>query len=767
MRYRTEDPTLQQEQQPTGGVVPLESLDLKDVLSRLPTPEARATQDPELVAKQADAALAAEAAKKTFDVDGFLKGELGMELVGKGDKPGTIKVKTRLTPELNSKIVAGQGFSDGSYYYSDFDLNGFMKDEAGVDLTTQAKVQFNTPETAIKDAPMNFMDRMLFDVARSPKDKVSFLIKRFGRENIAMNPETGDLFVKKDDMWFDPSKTGLAGAIGSDGDVTLGAIGGAALGGAAAGSVVGPGGTALGALAVATSAALGAGVGAIVARLGTWQGAYQAGIRTEEDISQINDELAREFIFAAAGEGAGAALVKGGRAALRGTANATAKLSEKLGGPEAIENFSRLLNQWNGLDPQINKRILENPHGVSKHQIRQIEWNNLPTTKQANVANPLVEEQIELLTSTAERMKQQHFKRFGDGMKELRPVLERTKIDVDPYFKQVESQLQELGLLDANGKWVDKVARDMSEGQQKIIDPAGINRLRNMHTQMQKLKRRAARETGDQLTEQQPTLIAEGMGGKAVNALTEQAALPGMSKKPGLYVSFDEANNLRHNIYDLLEISGGFKGASAEVSSTAVANMERAAGSINEAIERGLGEQSDVALMQWKRLNTAYSGESDFLKSIASATRENRVKATVAQLLDPKTGHAYQKHLSGLMENSGESFEKLYGELIDREAAIQSAPRFREGAGGFWSGPADLVARGPRRAVDLSRAWNGVKRKADAVNYLMSLDKKQLAIMHKNPVLFNAINQAVAQSEKAEEETERQLLGGGGAGGQQ
>jgi hypothetical protein len=417
-----------------------------------------------------------------------------------------------------------------------------------------------------------------------------------------------------------------------------------------------------------------------------------------------------------------------------------------------------------------------------------------------------------LITGTAERMKDWMFKNFGTGMEGLRPVLDRTKVDIEPFATHVNQHLKELGLVNEAGEFMEKRARELSSGPQKIVDAAGINRLRTAHKVIQKairgaeavagdvplnssqmkfttagpeskkiIIRRGYNKTGaergnavmpnqqaDLFVNQQKTVSsAQTMAPEKVSASpTEQAALPGMDKKGGTFISFDDAVTLKRNMYDLIEISGGYKQAAAEVSSTAVNSLENIVRSLDGQIEEGLKGQSDAAYTRWRELNRNYHKQRSFLDEVAKASRETRVSETLSKALDPKSGHEYRSQISKLLQDAGEDPKLFFDELLNREAAIQSAPLYRSGTTGVTTGVADLAGRGPRRAIMWSKGFGVLKRKGEAINYLANLSSAERAALFKNPTLFHAINQSVAQSVKAEQDTEDQLLGGGTGGSQ-
>lgn len=360
----------------------------------------------------------------TFNLQSFIQHDMpGAKFMGPGSQPGTIK------------LIVPQGVKDPATgaYRPDVEVNLHKMFEAdGID-PSQVDIKYNDEKTAVEDSPMGFVDRMKYEYAHRPADKARFLAQKFGAENLRFDPETESMkvFNKQDGVWYDASKTGLAGFIGESGDVTAGAIAGGTAG-SAIGTAILPGvGTAVGGV-------LGAGIGAVVARFSGMKAAEAAGLRTEQDAAETAKELAIEGILATAGEATGPALKYAGKAGMNLLNRAIGKTAANFSSDTARLAYAEWLQAASKLPVEDGMQWMERREQVAAHQATAIDW--LKKTKGQGY-NPVQKEMAEIVQDAVSAVRKDMDNKFVAEDTINRHLLKDVEVDMLPVQQRVNEML--------------------------------------------------------------------------------------------------------------------------------------------------------------------------------------------------------------------------------------------------------------------------------------------------------------------------------------
>lgn len=355
------------------------------------------------------------------------------------------------------------------------DVNGYLKSK-NVDPTT-VDIRYNSPTTAKEENALGFMDQMEFIKAGTPKQQFALLQRKYGAENVAKDEIDGSLKVKDksglwkkaDTKWYNEVIGGLPGTAASIAGTVAGAQAGAA-----AGTAIAPGpGTLVGAV---IGGILGGATSATLAKYGENKAAEAMGIRTEEDLSEMKDELGREFansvIWDVATIGAGKALKSMAPAAKGAIADTLGALVKGTSGADW-----RVLMR--SADDAIKiKALIKEDADVAAKALSQggasIE-TLLPSTKKIS----------SILSGTIENAKKAAESQYEDGLKKLNAAgaLEFSHLPITNLRTTLAQDLHKAGLVDIAEDGVGvtfKNYKSLQSSLTNVVDEKAQKRLRSL-----------------------------------------------------------------------------------------------------------------------------------------------------------------------------------------------------------------------------------------------------------------------------------------------
>lgn len=624
----------------------------------------------------------------TLDLQSLIAEEMpGAKFAGKGEKPGTIKL---IVPEGVKDPVTGVYKPD-----IEVDLNAMLKED-GVD-PSQLDIQYNTKDTAIDDSPLGFVDRIKYEVARTPVNKAKFLKDKYGSESIKFDPNSSSFKVIKDGVWHNADKTGIAGFLGGEGDVIAGSVAGGKAG-ASVGALAGPAGAVAGGL-------IGSGVGAVVARLGTMEAAKAAGLRSEQDAKEVMRELGKEAILAMGGEAVGLGL----KAGTKLLSSSVRGIASKATSPLAKREAAYTMEAATGVPFVDNMTWLDHPSEVGNLQQKVINWEAAGTQG----INPVKKEMADAVQEAVEMSKADMYKKYNSTLEPLKPITKELDVDIQPVINDLQAQYKDMGLIDHNNEWIPKGEAEL----QKVVNPTSVKRLRETYD----IIKRGAKKAED------------------VRAISDEA------RAAGLPLSFDDTRTLIKNMDEILEAAGQYNMGPVEITTPAKARIVGIRANLNNQLISSLEKKNPEAAALYKKMNSDFSKRREWIDDVASGIKDEKIDSTMKRLLGPD-GDRSRELMSEVLRDTGIDAEQFMNKLYQGRAALNSTKLYKSaGVGNIVGGQMRLTS--PQRTTPLvAKTFNALKGMSEATNFIGALPKDQRVDLLRSPDMMRAIRQITVQA---------------------
>jgi hypothetical protein len=629
----------------------------------------------------------AQSKASEFDVGAFAREQLGGEISAYDNINGMAKVK--VFDEKTQEEVE-----------RDFDFGSMVKEQFGKELN-QWKPVVNSPESALQENGLDFAERSTMASLSRPSDKVAFLKKKYGEDNVAVTPQ--GLRVKQSNVW----KVAEEGALGEFGKdipslvaTTAGAAKGASLG-AAAGTFVAPGpGTLVGGL---VGGAVGAGLAALVTKGVQDKTLEVAGIKTEEDADHALKEMGKAGIEAAGWQLALGSAGKLASAAWRGPGGRImAGALEKITGTPAddflvtfgLDDAAKHVSKSLALDKAAAERALKEGtfQGILPSQ------RKLAITAQRSL----------------DKMHQAASADYGSMIDDLagQGVLTKAAAQVDDVAESFSKGLKDVGLVDETGRWIKAKEAARRGIPQEVFDSKSQAKLESMYN----------------------NLWANSKGRK---------------------MSFEQLTKLRKNVDEILRASNVFANPDAmtpkarnmalsfraqlrakEVQSLAGHSVKLQGKVIDAA------EYYNSGLRKYSKFIDAYDNIAippkaqinDVIKGVNKVFKENSIEARMLQQsykdAATYTGRGAEQAVKELrIAKAASNLSDLYvGSIVSPKSAVTKGT---VGTNKLLSGQSKILA-GP----------------AHVVNYLTSITPEEQLMLLRNPQLVRTLWDAPAQAEE-------------------
>jgi hypothetical protein len=637
-----------------------------------------------------------------IDLAALIQGEIGGEVIGPGSSPTTVRVKlpaqSPVDPAAQRPELAGMDFG-AQQEEVEMDAAALLKD-MGED-PTKFEFQIGTKDVPLSDNSLSFKDRFLYEVAHTPKDKANFLKEKFGEENVAFDSDVGSFRYKEGNTWYDADKTGIAGFLGADGDVIAGA------------TSFGIAGTMVGGPLVGIPAA---GIGAVVARLGTIDSAKQAGIRSEQDASELVKELGTEAVLAMLGEATVPAL-RGGVSGIKAMNRALAKGKVAAGSIQAKDELAMYMSQNLGLDIVDSHNWLDRVKEIEPLQKQVIAWR----AKGAKDVNPLQKEMADMVQGAVETTKKTMYRDYDKVMSPMRAATRDLKVDVQPVLDDMVGEFKRLGLIDDQGRW-------MSRDIKGIVDPRSLGKLKQTYD----ILKRAPKV------------------GKATKVDDMQTMLT--------QVSFEDAQTLVSNVDEILEAAGQYRLSGSEITTPAKAKIVGIRAGLKNAVRNSLKSRGDDFVKQYDQLNSTYSKRRAWLDDMTFATADERVDGTLKSMLNTNGGRQREQMVE-ILKGTSIDPDDFMNSLFDRRTAINTAMKFTKESSGkpAYSAAWNRLTAPERLAPLKAKQWDKIQTIAKRNEFLLSMPEAQRKELLKNPKALKTLNQITMQALTQQDQVEQDL----------
>lgn len=625
------------------------------------------------------------------------------------------------------------------------DVNGYLKSKNIDPLTVDIK--YNSPTSAKEENALGFMDQMEFIKAGTSKQQFALLQRKYGAENVAKDEIDGTLKVKDqsglwkkaDTSWYNEVIGGLPGTAASIG----GTLAGAKMG-AAAGTAIAPG---LGTLAGAIiGGILGGATSATLAKYGENKAAEAMGIRTEEDLDQMKDELGREFansvIWDTATLGAGKVLKSMGPvtkgaiadtlgALVKGTSGADWRVLMR-SADDAVK-IKALIKE----DADVAAKVLSQG-GASIETL-------LPSTKKIS----------SILSSTIENAKKAAESQYEDGLKKLNAAgaLEFSHLPITNLRNSLVQDLHKAGLVDLAEDGIGvtfKNYKSLQSSLTNVVDEKSQKRLRSLFEIVDKAYK------------------------------VQEAGLEGTSAlkvKPDL----EELLKLKRYIGNVSKDLGHFMSPSS-VSDEAQRILSRTAASADSMFKAGLshvsikeGDRMIPADQVFNNFNKKYSDFRQaydvFSEKIPDFTDVNRV-AKVAGQMTSEQGHLFTNAYKTMADSVGS--KEMLNNLGEFQHLITAKNLANNTYGkGFAALPSimtrtsaanvsqNIMAPSVKNAAAAKNIANAVGRYtgiARATQFLRGLSPEQRVNMMTDNALMSQFLQGITGYNYIKDQTEQSLM---------
>ena len=666
--------------------------------------------------------------KTPIDVSKILAAQ-GIDVAGAGDTPGTLRVLAPMggvQASLNSpapqdgswsstlnnaaqSVVADQHQGDGRKEIT-INVNDMLKG-LGVADTSKYNLLMNTPAAPVPDSPLGFVDRFKYEAAQTIPDQAKFLADRYGAQNVKYDKAKG-LLVNDRGVWHQASATGFAGAVGANGDV----IAGAALG-AEIGTALFPG---VGTIAGIAIGGIGAGLGAMVMRLGSYEAAKAAGLRTEQDAEQTQNELAKEGILALAGHVLTTTAVKSTIGAIELVGNAMSTIGNKAGSDDAKNKVAQLLTTMTGSKPGDidNMRMwIEDPNAVKVFQKEAVAHENLSPEKRP-AQNPVKADMAENVQNATLQAKKTMNADYAHAAAELEPITKDIQVPLGSTLQGIQSELQREGLMTPSGKFDPEKSEALT---QATNDPTTVSKIE----QAWRIIRRAVGDTSSIGEVARGGVGGLGAPDAEVTPEFDQGAarilkpsappaefdhlgfsnstdtvknpvdgkggtLPDMRYDNNLQrlvpvrnttLSFDDAHTLVRNMDEILEAAGMYGKAAASMTSSGHATIMKYRSDINDQIIAALRAKNPEAAAARELMNQKYSGTRSVLDDFAEKTSDQKVDTMINTMLGGDNGARNRMAMTKLLQDAKIDVEPFMRRLYQQKAGLATTRLFTSDAG--------------------------------------------------------------------------------------
>jgi len=386
---------------------------------------------------------------KTVDAAGYVQTKYGIELLGKSESSGVYKARI---PDTET----------GEVIEKELDLHALMRQEIGAQGGSDLgfKFQASSPERPLKeDVGLTFREQLDFANTKTARDKLNYLQKTFGSDNVKFNPDSKQFVVKADDGDWRPAEAGfVASLVGAEKGTIAGGIAGAKLGAAA------------GLPGVVVGGALGATVG----RLAQIKDAELAGLRDEEDYRDLGKELSKEFLVNLA-FGAGVPVIGAGLKAGSKVVSGALKRIASFGDSKTIYTISKYLEQTTGTNADDIVRAMKNPEKIAaKHsQLEAWELAGIERGIAAAGPNPVKREATNQLIDLIDKSHKHMMNEFGAFVNraDVRAVTSKAKVSLEKLVPEgslddVMTAMKE-GLVESADKRTVDLAHNILKGAEK------------------------------------------------------------------------------------------------------------------------------------------------------------------------------------------------------------------------------------------------------------------------------------------------------------
>jgi hypothetical protein len=573
----------------------------------------------------------------------------------------------------------------------------------------------------VDDSPLGFMEQVHLAYSEKPSEKVNYLAKQFGKDNVRYNSDTGEIAVNKDGYWHKAQSSGLAEFVGGSAAPMAGAVAGAEVG-AAAGTAILPG------IGTAAGAVLGAGVGAMIGKAANINDAYRMGLRTEGDAADVAKELGKEFLLGAAGEGAGRAIFAVGAKGAELVSNAMSKVAKNAVTPAAKEKVVAFVSKTTGVDPVDVSTWLDHAPEVKTYQQKELAWEQ--STRMGT--SPVRKEMAQTATESIDSAKKAMYSQFDQGFKEFKPILEKGKTDISPVVGDMLDQFGELGLVNpTNGSWMETGERSISS----VVSPTTINKLKQAH------------------------------------GIVERAA------KDGAQVSLKDARTLVQNFDEMAEAMSSLKGDF--VSSPAQRQIFMIRDNIENSLINGLKQVDEKAATRYVEMNTTFSQQRQLLDEAISmgASNPKSVDKFVEKMINGKGG-SEQGILYSLINSTSKNADDVITKLRQMRAGINTTNIFSKSSqgnipgssaligsigggipGAIVGGAAGLATSSPRYTAPMAaQTFQALKGMATGVSWMNSLPVKQRSLLLQNPKAMSTLFQTMEHAIVGPDQVKNEML---------
>jgi hypothetical protein len=671
------------------------------------------------------------AGTKSFDLAGYMRDQMpGVKLSG-------------VNPDGSAQVTYPT--PDGGVKSSQFDVNKLVKD-MGVD-PMKVKVQYNTPDQALDDNPVGFVDGLQMALSDS-KHQQSYLQGKYGQENVM---KSGDGFVvndkgawKKADPGFLAKIASMAPEIGAYG---VGEAGGAALGTA----LLGPLGTLPGAIAG----------GAILPALSTivkQKGVEALGLRSEMDAQQaattFGHEVVNNLVWNTFLHGMGT-LGKVGTAPGVATVKAAMMAVDKDGLAAMGE---KLLPGTSKMDWSTVVRSGEDAKAVQSGIKEMAAYGKTAANSVVKGPDPMTGKMVTTMKGFMEDSKTAAEKMYGDMWSSLEESgVTKAPVNIADTATKLKTDMIGMGLLDKDieGNLFFNPTPKSQDAERvlQVFDPKSRNTIKQVFDQISNVA---------------------AQGGQ---------------------VSFAKAKALIGGVDDILENSGFFKNGESSLSN----NVRRSLGAFKQSLSNNIadgikdqvvvrGGAAESALAYFKDVNSKYSQYrsvmNDFSLSNKFGGDIRQTSATLDRMLGEK-GVGLEDNFMKLGSAVGKDAEPVLQQLQQMRAAKNLSPIYTPSTG-VASLAREAITGGPRTwanrtaaatverdASSFSKAWNDnlmtkipakgsskalVEARARMSDYIKNLGPENKLALITSPIALRAMVDAVESTPQLQQTATQQML---------
>lgn len=569
----------------------------------------------------------------SFNFAGFAKDQLG-------------GVVNKVNPDGSAQVA----LPDGSV--QQFNTTKFLQDQGMDPVKTQ--VQYNTPETALNENPIGFMDGLKMATA-DQKGQDTMMVDKYGKENV-MRDKSGQLLVNDKGAWKKADPGFLASLASSSPEIAAGFAGTEA--GAAAGTVIaGPIGTFAGGI-------IGGATAAALATIVKYKGAEALNLRSEMDAKQAAElfghETVNNLIWGTALMGTGKVLgmaMKPGKAMVQGVMQAVDKEGLAAMGEKLLSGTSK--TDWSTV-----VRSAEDAQAVSKGIDQMAAYGKTSAEQVAKGMDPMTKGITSTIQGFMDDSKVAAQKMYGDMWTSLDQAgITKAPVQVADSATQLKSDMIGMGLLekDAEGtlRFNGKPQSEDAERILQVFDPKSRNTIKAVFDQV--------------------TNVA----------------------KDGGEISFAKAKMLMGGVDDILENSGFYKNGENALSN----NVRRSLSKFREGLSNNLMEglegktvNGQDAQELFSNVNSKYSQYrsvmNDFSMSSKFGGDLTQMSNTAERMMGPK-GFGLEDQFMKLGAAVGKDAEPTLQSLQQMRAAKNLSSIYTPNQG-IPSLAREVISGGPR-----------------------------------------------------------------------